>query len=280
MTLEPEVPVSAPSPVLALPVSPPSGTPIWVTVVTALSCLGLGLAVSLFTRGSQVAAAPMANCSSAQVREAPKVALDAVGRAALGESKAMEELGAIAVEQRTVVQATALSKGRAVEKRMALEHLRGTLAQVVDAEGLKRLMQFAQDVDTARDAIGAAAALSESKGCDLLYELSTLKSTPMELALLSGQFLSGRELRAKASPALALVLDLREATTCEQRQVILEKSLEIGDKRLVRHIVPLTKKTGCGDKKSDDCHPCLRSENQKLIRDALQKTQARKAPSF
>jgi hypothetical protein len=192
----------------------------------------------------------------------------------------MDELSAIAVEQRTVAQAMALSKGRAAEKQMALDHLRETLSSGIEPDELKKLMLFAQDGDTARGAIGIAAGLMDEKGCDLLYELQTLKSTSPEMAILAGQFLASKDVRSKASPALSLVLELKDATTCEQRKAILEKAIQVGDKRLVRHIVPLTKKTGCGEKKNDDCHPCLRDENQKIIREALTKTQARKSPVF
>jgi hypothetical protein len=100
------------------------------------------------------------------------------------------------------------------------------------------------------------------------------------MAMIAGQFLNCGEVRAKAGQALSLVLGLRDATTCEERKAILEKSVTVGDRRLVRHIVPLTKKTGCGAKKSEDCHPCLRDDNQKVIREALTRTQARKAPTF
>jgi hypothetical protein len=192
----------------------------------------------------------------------------------------MDELGGIAIEQRSIGQAVALSKGRAAQKAMALDLLRENLEKSADAEGMKKLMQFAQDGETSRAAIGIAAGLSGSKGCDLLYELSIAKNTPADMAQLAGQLLNSKELRSKASPAFALVLDLRDATTCEQRESILEKSIELGDRRMLRHIVPLTKKSGCGPKKTDDCNPCLREGNQKLIRDSMGKTQTRKAPAF
>lgn len=257
-----------------------TGTSIWLTVAVGLTCLSLGLGVSFLLRGKappSAAATPRASATSAP---APKPEPTLLERAALGETKAMDELGAIAVEQRDIKQAVALSKGRAAQKAMALDLLRENLEKSADADGMKKLMQFAQDGETSRAAIGIAATLEGSKGCDLLYELSIAKNTPAEMSMVAGQLLNSKELRSKASPALALVLDLRDATSCEQRQAILEKSLELGDKRMVRHIVPLTKKSGCGPKKTDDCNPCLREGNQKLIRDSMGKTQARKAPSF
>jgi hypothetical protein len=282
MTNPMSMPAPPPAPVPTFSTVPSPGTPIWVTVVTALCCLGLGLSVSLFFRGSQ-AAGSVQTVVSARVNASasvPTAPLDPLAPVAQGNRAAMDEVNSIAVEKRSIAQAVALSKGRVVEKHMALDLLRETLAQNVDGEGIKKLMQFAQDGDTVRTAIGIAASLPGEKGSDLLYELSTIKSTPPEMAILAGQFLNISEVRAKTSSALSLVLGLRDATTCEERKSLLEKAITDGDKRLVRHIVALTKKTGCGEKKNDDCHPCLRDDNQKIIRDALTKTQARKAPTF
>jgi hypothetical protein len=263
------------------PIPTPSGSPIWVTVVVGLVCLSVGLSVSFLLKTTKHSAVPTVPCASgAPSEQKPKAQPDLVERATAGDMQAMEELSTIAVAQRSVLQAVALAKGRAAQKQTALDLLRENLGQNVDSEGLKKLLQFAQDGDTARVAIGVAAGLAGSKGCDLLYELSTAKGTPPEMALLAGQFLNSREVRAKASPALAVVLDLRDATECDKRKAILEKAIELGDRRILRHIVPLTKKTGCGAKKADDCNPCLRDGNQKVIRDSMAKAQGRKAPTF
>lgn len=264
-----------------IPVPPASGPAIWVTVAVGLACLSVGLGVSFLLKEKNSNVPVARPCASLLASaEKPKPEPSLVERAAAGELKAMDELSAVAVEQRGVEQAVALSKGRAVQKMMALDLLRENLEKNVDGDGLKKLMQFAQDGDTARSAIGIAATLSGSKGCDLLYELTNAKGTAPEMAILAGQFLSSKEVRSKASPALTLVLDLRDATTCEQRKQILEKAIEAGDKRIVRHIVPLTKKTGCGAKKTEDCNACLREENQKVIRESMGKTQGRKSPTF
>jgi hypothetical protein len=263
------------------PAAVSSGSPIWITVVVGLISLSVGLGVSFLLKSGKPVPVVATGCASASASaRAPKVEPDVLERATSGELRAMDELSVVKAEERTVGQAVALSKGRAVQKLTALDLLRENLGQNVDAEGMKKLMQFAQDGDTARTAIGIAAGLAGSKGCDLLYELSIAKNTPPEMALLAGQFLNTKEVRAKAAPALALVLDLRDSTECDQRKTILEKAVEIGDKRILRHVVSLTKKTGCGAKKTDDCNPCLRDDNQKIIRDVLGKAQNRKAPAF
>jgi hypothetical protein len=183
----------------------------------------------------------------------------------------------------SIEQALALSQGRAAEKKLALTHLRSTIEKqggAPDSDAIKRMVEFARDVDTAREVIGMFATLPGPLGPDLLHEFATDKKTAPELAKLADQLLLNKAVRPKASPALALALDLREATTCETRRALLEKAAEIGDRRMLGTTVSFVKKNGCGDNKRDDCNPCLRDDNSKVLRTALGKVQARKAPTY
>ena len=137
-----------------------------------------------------------------------------------------------------------------------------------------------RDADTAREVIGLFATLPGPLGPDLLYEFANDKKTQPELAKLSDQLLLNKEVRPKASPALAIVLDLRDATTCEARLAILEKAPEVGDRRMLSVAVSYVKKTGCGDKNRQDCNACLRDDNSKILRAAFAKVQTRKPPIY
>ncbi len=259
-----------------------AGVPLWVTLVSSLLCLALGLAVSLLvaSRKSEApaqSAAPQA--SSVEVKKPPPTQLEL---AAQGDPGAVDALEKTEPANRSIEQALALSQGRAAEKKLALNHLRSTIEKqggTPDAETTKRMVQLAKDVDTARDVIGMFATLPGPLGPDLLYEFSNDKKTPPELAKLAEQLLLNKHVRPKASPALALLLDLRETTTCEARRDLLVKAPEVGDRRMLGLAVSYLKKAGCGDTKRDDCHPCLREDNSKVLRTALTKTQ-RKAPSY
>jgi len=277
---------SSPEPSLAAPAMPtvptpaPYGVPLWGVVTVGLVCLGVGLGVSFMLRPAAPTSLASARPTPSAPVEPPKPEPTLLERASEGDPKGMEELNAIAVEQRTIPQMVALARGRGVEKRLALDHMRKTMGDPPDKEATKRLMQFAQDGETAREAMALIASLSGSQGVDMLYELSNAKATPAEMALFATQLLSTQEIRKKASPALALVFELKEAADCETRKKLLEKAIEVGDRRLVKQVVALTKKTGCGDKKTDDCHACLRDNNSKIIADSLIKVQKRKAPTF
>src|SRR5664279_4907951 len=290
----PELPVeSQPMPLATFPAesqpmppprAPSGGVPLWSTVLISLLCLGVGLAVSLVT-GTSRKREPMPNltANAAASAEAKKPALTPIELAEQGDPRAVAEIEKLEPINRSIEQALALSQGRAAEKRLALTHLRSTIAKLggtPDAEAIKRLVQFAKDGDTAREVIGFIATLPGPIGPDLLYELANDKKAQPDLAKLADQLLLNKQVRPKASSALALFLDLRDTTTCEARQPLLEKAPEVGDRRMLSLVVSYIKKTGCGDNSRKDCNPCLRDDNSKILRTALAKVQGRKAPSY
>ena len=278
----PDLPVES-QPVL--PTKPASsGVPLWLTLVISLVCLGIGLAVSLVraTVSKTEPVVPIATSVAASA-EAKKPEPTPIELAEQGNPQAVSALEKIEPANRSLEQDLALSRGRAAEKRLALSHLRSTLAKAggtPDAEALKRFIQFAKDAETAREVIGLFATLPGSQGADLLYEFANDKKTPPELAKLAEQLLLNKEVRPKASVALRLLLDLKDASTCEARQQLLEKAPEVGDRRMLSLVVSYIKKTGCGDKNQKDCNPCLRADNSKILRTAIAKIQTRKPPSY
>jgi hypothetical protein len=257
-------------------------TPVWTTVITGLVCLGIGLSVSLIS-ARRKEPPPVASTSTLPSVEPKKPAPTQLELTEQGNPQAIDALEKTAPSERTIDQALALSQGRYAEKHLALTHLRSTIAKAggtPDTESIKRLIQFAKDPDTSREVIGLFATLPGPAGPDLLNEFATDKKTGPELAKLAEELLRNKEVRPKASPALALVLDLREATTCEARESLLEKAAEIGDRRVLGLAVTLVKKTGCGDNGRKDCNPCLRADNSKILSKAIGKVQTRKAPSY
>lgn len=259
---------------------PSSGTPLWVTVTVALTCLGLGLGVSFMLNAGRPAVVEPKPVPSASASASSKPPPTLLQRAAAGEAAAMDKLAAVDAQERSAEQMIALAQGRSVQKHLALEHLRGELKKTVDEDLLKKLMGFARDGETAKAAVEVMSELPGKDGPDMLYDIATSKGTATDTAQLAAQLIGTKAVRSKASPALSLVLDLREATTCEERQKLLEKAVEVGDRRALRQVIALTKKRGCGDNKRDDCNPCLREDNSKLLRQAIKSTQRRKAPDY
>jgi hypothetical protein len=87
------------------------------------------------------------------------------------------------------------------------------------------------------------------------------------------------DVRPKASPALAVSLDLRVAETCEQYQSILPKALTDGDRRALHLLAKLNAKRGCGPKKTEDCFACLRDKSDELTA-TVNAVKSRRPPSF
>ena len=276
----PDIPVAS----RPMPPAPPasSGVPLWLVLLIGILCLGVGLSVSLVTaRKKEPPVAPVASvASSAEVKKPAPTPLELAEQ---GNPQAVDTLEKLSPAERSLEQSLALSQGHAAVKHLALTHLRSTIAKLggtPDAESTKRLVQFAKDPDTEREVIGLIASLPGPLGPDLLYEFATDKKTPPEFAKLSNELLTNKDVRPKASPALALALDLRDATTCEARRPLLEKAPEVGDRRMLALAVSFIKKTGCGDNGRADCNPCLRDDNSKILRTALAKVQGRKPPSY
>ena len=94
----------------------------------------------------------------------------------------------------------------------------------------------------------------------------------------SRAILLGKDVRPKASQALSVALELREATTCEESRALLDKAIEHGDKRALVPINRLARKTGCGPNKRQDCYPCLRDGD--LIKRSFNAVRVRREPEI
>ena len=106
-------------------------------------------------------------------------------------------------------------------------------------------------------------------GADVLYNVWVATRAKTAATQLAKQLVYSPTVRAKASPALGVALDLREAKDCEAIK---------GDTRTFRILRPLLVKRGCGPRKRDDCYECLREGS--ALGDAIAASGARPEPSF
>ena len=176
-----------------------------------------------------------------------------------------------------------LAAGRAEQKRSLVGALRQKIEQNPalgkDNAVLSQLLHLAEDPTTATDAVSAMALLEPPSGADLLYEVWTATQIRTDTTELARALLYSTDVRPKASPALAVALELRVAETCQQYQVILPKALTDGDRRAWHLLTKLTAKRGCGPKKSDDCFECLRAKSDELSA-TINAVKSRRAPIF
>jgi hypothetical protein len=164
---------------------------------------------------------------------------------------------------------TAQALRRKVEAEPALARDKGVQGE---------LLKQAADAETAREALAAMAALEGPLGADLLYEVWTGTPARNDVTELARALVYSTDVRRKASPALAVALDLRQAETCEQFQVALPKALKDGDRRSLHLLVKLGNKRGCGPKKSQDCYACLRAAPDELTA-TINAVKSRRSPS-
>jgi hypothetical protein len=126
------------------------------------------------------------------------------------------------------------------------------------------LMRLADDARTSADALSAMATLEAPIGADLLYEVWTRTPVRSDATDLARALVYSTDVRPKASPALAVALELRLAESCAEYKVILPKALKDGDRRSAHLLTKLHGKRGCGPKKTDDCYACLREPGDEL----------------
>ena len=167
-------------------------------------------------------------------------------------------------------------------KRMELTKLGETLASnpdlAQDKQMLRRLRKHAKDAEIADRVLAIVAKMPGSGGGDVLYDVwfRTRKTSPV--AQLAEELLFSKDVRAKASPALSVLLDLRIEKDCDKVEQIVARAVEHGDMRCLIPLGKLVPKVGCGERKRSDCYPCLR--NRAGVRDAITAVRRRPMPMF
>jgi hypothetical protein len=208
--------------------------------------------------------------------------LSSLERAASGDAAALSALEQKKPKDLSTDEAIALARGRVARDVAAAKKLRERLAAdpglAKDKKVIADLLRFAHGRETSHDSLATMAALPGPLSADLVYEVWTGTAERSDATELARSILLGKDVRPKASPALSVALDLREATTCEESKALLSKAIDQGDKRALVPINRLARKTGCGPNKKQDCYPCLRDGD--LIKRAFNAVRVRREPEI
>ena len=222
---------------------------------------------------------PAPAVSAAGSDEKPKP-LTLIERATQGEDAAVKQLSAKPGADLRVEEAIALSLGQSAQDVRAARALRERLAHdpglIKDPEVLTQLRKNSDNPETAREALAAMASVPSAISADMIYEVWTGTTARSSSSDLARSLIYSKEVRAKASKALAVALDLRDADTCEKNRDLLGRASSEGDRRSFHLLNKLTRKYGCGPNKRQDCYACLR--DGKDLDATLKAVKARREP--
>jgi serine/threonine-protein kinase len=196
----------------------------------------------------------------------PTAPADALASATAQGSAALEELSTKFPEDPAVWRALV---------RSYTKERRGTDAMRAVGK-LVALNERAADDDDVAEAITTAAqgpaessdaafAMMESglgaKGPDILYDLSTTKGLTPRTNSRIKQTLAKPDVKARMSPALAVAIDLKNATGCEAKRALLPRAKDQGDSRVLGTLRTYLAPRGCGFLGLGDCWSCMRRDN-------------------
>jgi hypothetical protein len=191
-----------------------------------------------------------------------------------------EMLEARRAEELTKEEALAVAAARRSRELSRVVELRQKLLRnpglFKDIGTLSELRRAAEDPLTAPDALSAMAEAPGPLSADLLYEMWTgtvMRNSATELAR---SLVFSKEVRAKASPELAVALALRVAETCEQNRALLPRVLDKADRRSLSLLAKLARRFGCGPNKRLDCYACLRGDQS--VEEAMAAVKKRREP--
>lgn len=120
---------------------------------------------------------------------------------------------------------------------------------------------------TADMAFETMTSMMGAAGPDLLYEIVVTPSTPSAISTRAWTLLQkDAAVRAKASPALKVAIDLKSHNGCDRKPFIAVAEKE-GDKRSLNYLQQLLPVTKCGFLNLSTCADCFgdRSEIQRAI---------------
>ena len=126
--------------------------------------------------------------------------------------------------------------------------------------------------------LDAALAVMEgplgAAGVDLMLDLQAKPGVANATKTRLNQSLAKPDVRAHASPAAALALDIKAAKTCDARYALLDRAKAEGDARVLGVLKPMEQKSGCGFLGRRDCWSCMRKDS--ALEDAVGAIEKRK----
>jgi len=203
-------------------------------------------------------------------------------RTAGGDPEAIQAMQARPPTERVAEETLAIASGRARQRHEELSELGAKRSsqsgQLADGASVQMLLKYAKEPETTVEAQRIMATLPAPQAADLIYEVWVGTPARNPTTELAEELVYSKEVRAKASPALGVALDLRAARTCEEFAAILPRATEAGDRRSQALLGRLAVRVGCGPTGREDCFACLHP--RKTLELAIRAVRVRASPRF
>jgi serine/threonine-protein kinase len=269
-----------PEPIRKLPPVAVLGGAAALVLLPLLLVFFVGLRALLHTSATSAAssATPAAPQAKAPV-DNPLSEADIAQAKAQGAS-ALEKLVAAKPKDPRVRRALVTAYADAGREREAMSALKDLLAIDKSASADKDMQAaVGKALAASPEDVDAALLLLEGPlgqdGVDILLDQTANRALAPATKKKIEQSLAKPEVRAHASPAATIVLDLRAAKTCEAKRDVVSRAAKDADDRALPALKALQKKGGCGFLGSRDCWPCLRKDG--VLDEAVAAIEARSA---
>jgi serine/threonine-protein kinase len=151
--------------------------------------------------------------------------------------------------------------GRTAEALRAIEDLAKLDKAAVDDAFVQFVAGATVHIETADEAFRLLEGPLGERGVDALYDLSNSKTATMLARNRAAKGLSQEDVKANASAATRVMLDLKGASTCTARRDWLQKAKQGADSRSLPTLKAMRNTRGCGFMGLKDCWPCIHKED-------------------
>jgi eukaryotic-like serine/threonine-protein kinase len=265
--------------------------PLWLLGAGALlSVLGVAtlIVIGSLLFGKHEAATLKDDASNSAVAKDSELA-QLILKAETGDPSALTELSARPEPMRAANEWLALGRGYAKLAQLSASlaaYQKGVLAKPElsrDPKLLTDVRRAVLDAQTSEAALKFAASGLGASGVDLVYDVwdsSRAVASRAPLTKLARAQLDDDAVRAKASPALRLLLELGKAQKegCSSVKRWLARAASDADARVLPALKRFDDRRGCGFLGLSDCYSCLRAG--KDLSAAASGAASRPAPTF
>jgi eukaryotic-like serine/threonine-protein kinase len=137
-----------------------------------------------------------------------------------------------------------------------------------DAGAASLLWKAVQKRECTESAFGLLEGPMGARGADILYDLANTERVRSDIRARALNYFASGQYRARSHPALVVLIGLKSANDCGERQRLVEQASNVGDERFLPVLTALRQRAGCGADGLSDCNPCLR--NSGLLEHAIE----------